>query len=257
VDEDADLLTVSFSTPDYAGHTFGPNSIEEEDIFLRLDKELGTFLNYLDNKIGKNQYLLFLTADHGGAAVPSFMKMNQIPAGNVEVEKINNDLNTLLTAKYRVDNLCIAIGNYQVYLNRDSISKYQLNLDTVGKTCIDYLLQQPGIENAFLQKDLDKITLPSKIKEMVRNGYYDSRSGDIQLIFRPQWIEGLLKGGTTHGVFNPYDTHIPLLFYGWNIKTGKTYREINITDIAPTISSLLNIQVPSGNTGNAISELWK
>jgi predicted AlkP superfamily phosphohydrolase/phosphomutase len=77
------------------------------------------------------------------------------------------------------------------------------------------------------------------------------------LIFRPQWIEGLLRGGTTHGVFNPYDTHIPLLFYGWNIKPGKTYREVHITDIAPTISSLLKIQMPNGNIGNTISELWK
>lgn len=257
LDDAADLLTISFSTPDYTAHTFGPNSIEAEDVFLRLDKELGEFFDYLDNRIGKNQYLLFLTADHGGAHVPSFLKMNHIPAGNVAVETIYNELNSLLGEKYKVQNLCMAVANYQVYLDRDSIAKHQLNLDLVGKFCIDYLLKQPGIENAFLQKDIDKITIPSKLKEMVRAGYYESRSGDIQLIFQPQWIEGWMGGGTTHGVFNPYDTHIPLLFYGWNIKPGKLYKEVNITDIAPTVSSLLNIQMPSGNTGKAISALWE
>lgn len=255
-DEDADLLTISFSTPDYAAHTFGPNSMEAEDIFLRLDKELGDFLHYLDNRIGKGRYLLFLTADHGGAQVPSFLKMNHIPAGNVAVETIYEELNTQLEEKYKVQNLCIAVANYQVYLNRDSISKHQLSVDSLGKFCIDYLLKQPGIENAFLQNDIDKTTVPAKLKEMVRAGYYEPRCGDIQLVFQPQWIEGLMHGGTTHGVFNPYDTHIPILFYGSNIKPGKSYKEVNITDIAPTISSMLNIQMPSGNVGKAISELW-
>ena len=130
-------------------------------------------------------------------------------------------------------------------------------MDSIGKTCIDYLLKQPGIQNAFLQKDLEKTILPVKIKEMMAAGFYTRRSGDIQLVFEPQWIEGLLRGGTTHGLFNPYDTHIPLLFYGWNINAGKTYREVEITDIAPTVSSLLKIQMPNGCTGSTIEEVLK
>lgn len=256
-DNETDLLAISFSTPDYVGHTFGPNSIEAEDIYLRLDKDLGDFLNYLDNKIGKNEYLVFLTADHGGAQVPSLMKQNKIPSGNTDVETIYNELSTLLTEKYSTQNLCIAVMNYQVYLDRDSISKKNLSLDSVGKTCIDFLLKQPGIQNAVLQKNLTKAVLPYKINEAVTAGYYAPRGGDIQLIFEPQWIEGLLRGGTTHGGWNPYDTHIPLLFYGWNIKPGETYREVGITDIAPTISSLLHIQMPNGCTGTVITEIVK
>ena len=254
-DDETDLLAVSFSTPDYVGHTFGPNSIEAEDVYLRLDKDLGDFLNYLDDKVGKNQYLVFLTADHGGAQVPSFMKKNKIPAGNVDVETIYSELNTLLAEKYKTENLCIAVMNYQVYLDRDSIGKKNLSPDSVGKTCIEYLLRQPGIQNAFLQKDIEKTMLPYKLKELMTAGFYASRCGDILLVFEPQWIEGLLRSGTTHGLYNPYDTHVPLLFYGWNIKPGKTYREVGITDIAPTISSLLKIQMPNGSTGAVITEL--
>lgn len=256
-DNDPDLLAISFSTPDYVGHTFGPNSLEAEDVMLRLDKDLGEFMDYLDKTLGKEQYLIFLTADHGGAQVPSFMKRFNIPAGNVDVETIYGDLNTLLAAKYKVENLCITVMNYQVYLDRDSINRHQLNMDSIGKTCIDYLLGQPGIQNAFLQKDLSKTILPVKIKERVASGFYANRGGDIQLIFQPQWIEGLLRSGTTHGLWNPYDTHIPLLFYGWNIKPGKTFREVGITDIAPTVTSLLNVQTPNGSTGTVITELTR
>jgi predicted AlkP superfamily pyrophosphatase or phosphodiesterase len=256
-DNETDLLSISFSTPDYVGHTFGPNSIEAEDVFLRLDKDLGDFLNYLDNKIGKNQYLVFLSSDHGGAQVPSFMKRNKIPAGNVDVDSIYTKLNQILAEKFKTQNLCIGVLNYQVYLDRDSIALKKLNGDSVASTVIAYLLKQPGIQNAFIQKRIKELLLPGKTKQMIADGFYEPRSGDIQMIFEPQWIEGLLRSGTTHGLSNPYDTHIPLIWYGWNIKPGKTYREVYITDIAPTLSSLLNIQMPNGNTGNAVTEIIK
>ena len=92
---------------------------------------------------------------------------------------------------------------------------------------------------------------------MVANGYFPKRCGDIQLIFEPQWIDGFETGGTTHGTWNPYDAHIPLLWYGWNIKHGKSNREIKMTDIAPTVAALLHIQMPSGSVGNVIEEIIK
>ncbi|MBI2731657.1 MAG: hypothetical protein HYX40_13080 [Sphingobacteriales bacterium] len=90
---------------------------------------------------------------------------------------------------------------------------------------------------------------------MIEVGSYSPRSGDIQLVFDAQWIEGLMRSGTTHGIWNPYDTHIPLLWYGWNITPGKSYREMYITDIAPTVSTLLNIQMPNGCVGTCITEV--
>jgi predicted AlkP superfamily pyrophosphatase or phosphodiesterase len=252
-----DMLTISLSSPDYIGHTFGPNSVEQEDDFLRLDKDLGDFLKFLDEKIGKNQYLLFLSADHGVANVPAFLKEHKIPTGNVDGQKLTKEINQLLKEKFNKENLVIGILNYQVYLDRKTIYETGLNKDSVDNIVLQYLLQQPGITRAFVLDALSNTTLPLSVKNAVANGYYPLRSGDIQLIYRPQWIDGFPIGGTTHGVWNPYDTHIPLLWFGWNVRPGKTNRTVNMTDIAPTIAAMLSVQMPSGSTGNVIEEVYK
>jgi len=250
-----DMLTISLSTPDYIGHTFGPNSVEAEDDFLRLDKELGSFLDFLDEKIGKGQYLVFLTADHGAAHVPFFLNQHKIPSGNAIDEAYPDTLNKLLKNKFGADKLLIDVSNYQVHLNRDLIKHLGLNKDSVNKLVINYLSEQPGVFRALALDRLNETTLNTTIKTAVTNGYYPQRSGDIQLIFKPQWIENFENGGTTHGEWNPYDSHIPLLWYGWNIRPGHTSREVYMTDIAPTIASLLHIQMPSGSIGHVIEEI--
>ncbi|MEO8852376.1 MAG: alkaline phosphatase PafA [Ginsengibacter sp.] len=257
-DSSTDMLTISLSTPDYIGHTFGPNSVEAEDDFLRLDKDIGDFLNFLDKQSGKGKYLLFLTADHGVANVPAFLKQHNIPAGNVDDQKIADQLNSLLKDKFRVDNMVIGILNDQVFLDHNALaSAHQADQKKVYDQIIEFLMKQPGIYRAFALDALNEVTLNSTIKERVTNGYYPSRSGDIQIIFQPQWIAGFLPGGTTHGVWNPYDSHIPLIWYGWNIQPGKTTRQVNMTDIAPTIASLLHIQMPGGSVGHVIGEISK
>ena len=257
-DSATDMLTISLSTPDYIGHTFGPNSVEAEDDFLRLDKDIGDFLNFLDKEAGKGNYLLFLTADHGVANVPAFLKQHNIPAGNVDDQKITDQLNSLLKDKFRVDNMVIGILNNQVFLDHNALaSAHQADPKKVYDQIIEFLVKQPGIYRAFALDALNDVTLNSTIKERVTNGYYPSRSGDIQIIFQPQWIDGFLPGGTTHGVWNPYDSHIPLIWYGWNIQPGKTTRQVYMTDIAPTIASLLHIQMPGGSVGHIIGEISK
>jgi predicted AlkP superfamily pyrophosphatase or phosphodiesterase len=252
-----DLLTVSLSSPDYIGHAYGPNSIEAEDGFLRLDKELGDFLNFLDQRFGKEECLVFLTADHGAANMPAFLKEHKIPAGNFDDEKIATEMNQLLKTKTGTDELVIGIMNYQVYLNRNAMATAKLNKDSIVKWVMDYLLRQPEIDRLLLLENLASATLNDKIKSALTNGYNPKRSGDIQLIFKPQYIDGFLRGGTTHGVWNPYDTHIPLLWYGWKIKPGSSNREVYMTDIAATIAALLHIQMPSGSVGHVIEEVMK
>jgi predicted AlkP superfamily pyrophosphatase or phosphodiesterase len=257
-DDITDFLAVSFSSPDYIGHTFGPNSIEEEDAYLRLDKELGDLLDFLDSKVGKDQYLLFLSADHGVAHIPAFLQEHKIPGGKVELTRIMDQMNTTLKEKFHVSNLAVSIENYQVTLNHAAIDSARLNIDEIKDWVISYFLAEPGIARVF---DIDKMMetpLNSHIKEMLVNGYYPRRSGDIQLILQPQWMEswgGI--AGTTHGIWNPYDAHIPLVWYGWGIKHGKMNRETKMTDIAPTLAALLHIQMPSGCIGNVIEDVIK
>ena len=252
---ETDMMAISLSTPDYIGHTFGPNSVEAEDDFLRLDKDLGDFLDFLDKKLGKGGYLVFLTADHGAAHVPFFMAQHKIPSGNAVDTTYSGDLNKLLKARFGSDKLLIDVSNYQVKLNRSLIKQLHISKDTVDKIILDYLSAQPGIYRAFVIDKINETTLNATIKTAVINGYYPQRSGDIQLIFKPQWIENFENGGTTHGEWNPYDSHIPLLWYGWNIKPGHTSRETYMTDIASTIASLLHIQMPSGSVGHVITEI--
>ena len=253
-----DMLAISLSTPDYIGHTFGPNSVEAEDDFLRLDKEIGAFLEFLDAQIGKGLYLLFLTADHGVTQAPAFLKEHKIPSGSFDDQKISDQLNALLKDKFKTDDLVIGIMNNQVFLDRNAIaSSSRIDMAKVDDMVINFLVHQPGIYRAFALDALNEVTLNATIKDRVANGYYPSRSGDIQILFKPQWIPGFEIGGTTHGAWNPYDSHIPLIWYGWNVNPGKTNREVYMTDIAPTLAAMLHIQMPGGSIGRVIEEVSK
>jgi predicted AlkP superfamily pyrophosphatase or phosphodiesterase len=256
-DSVTDLLAISFSSPDYVGHAFGPNSVEEEDLYLRLDKELGDLLMFLDDKVGNDQYTLFLSADHGVAHVPAFANDHNIPAGGVDFTVLFNKLNAGLKEKFGQNDIIADLENYQLSLNLPLIASASLNITDIKKWIINYLSNEPGIQRVIDMDNLNIVPLNSNIKSMLANGYYPGRCGEIQLILQPQWIEGFPNGGTTHGVWNPYDAHIPLLWYGWGIKHGVTNREVYMTDIASTLAALLHIQMPSGCVGNVITEVFK
>jgi hypothetical protein len=92
---------------------------------------------------------------------------------------------------------------------------------------------------------------------MVVNSYYPLRSGAVQLLLQPQWLDGFETRGTTHGVWNAYDAHVPLIWYGWQVRPGQSYASQTTTDIAPTLSALMHVQVPSGSIGHTILELLR
>ena len=251
-----DFLALSYSSPDYVGHSFGPNSVEVEDTYLRLDKELGDFLDFLDARTGKD-YIVFLSADHGVANVPEFLKEHNIPAGHFDLQLLYDNLNAGLKQKFRKDDIVATIQNLQVSLNMQMIQSSSLKLNDVKSWIMGYLSNQQGIARVIDMDNIATTAITATQKQMVINGYYPTRCGQIQIILQPQWLEDYAKGGTTHGVWNPYDAHIPLLWYGWGIKQGKTNREVHMTDIAPTIAALLHIQVPSGSIGKVIEEVFK
>ncbi len=232
-----DFLTVSYSSPDYIGHAFGPNSIEIEDTYLRLDKDMASLLKYLDAKIGKGQYLIFLTADHAVAHTPGFMKENKIPAGLFSESEVGRYISEKAEKRYGVKNIIERVINYQFYLNYSVLDENKIDVDQLKKWILRELTNHPAIMNAIDLENLAGTTLPDKIKMRVTNGYNQKLSGDIQFIFFPQWFSGGSKG-TTHGAWYPYDSHIPLLWFGWKVKPGKTNRETYMTDIAPTVAAL-------------------
>lgn len=256
-DNITDFLAVSFSSPDYIGHTFGPNSIEQEDDFLRLDKELGDLLTFLDSKVGKGQYTVFLSADHGAAHVPEYSTENRLPGGRVFLSRITTQLNKDLKEQFKIDDLVVSDENYQFHLNHPRLDSAKIEKETVIDWIVQRLKFQAGIDRIFPLEELNELPLPGRIREMLNNGYYPRRNGDIQVILHPGYIDAFGTTGTTHGLWNPYDSHIPMLWYGWGIKTGKTNRETYMTDIAPTLAALLRIQMPNGSVGQVISEVLK
>jgi len=253
-----DFLAVSLSSPDYIGHGYGPNSMEQEDDFLRLDKDLGEFLTYLDSKIGQGQYTVFLSADHGVAHVSGFMKENKLPAGNFIAAPVLEQLNKTLKDKFDQANLVLSFSNYQVILNNNLINaERKLKRDEIVDAVISFLSKNEAVLKVFDLQKLGITPLPASMKMMIENGYYKPRCGDIQFILKPNYMESFGPTGTTHGLWNPYDAHIPLVWYGWGIKQGKTNRETYMTDIAPTLAALLHIQMPGGSIGSVITEVLK
>lgn len=251
-----DFLAVSFSSTDYIGHFFAPNSIEIEDCYLRMDKELEQFLNFLDKQVGAGNYTLFLTADHGGAHNVTFLKDAKIPGENVSEKAVHKNLNDALKKALGVSEL-VVFSNYQVYFNEDLMTKNKVDRDKAIKICKDFLVDMEGVAFVLDMKDADKNIIPKKVLEMAVNGYHPNRSGELQVILEPGYYSGYGSTGTTHGSWNPYDTRIPLLFYGWGIKKGQSFAPYHMTDIAPTIAALLRIQEPNACIGKPITEVLK
>lgn len=249
-----DFLAVSFSSPDAIGHTYGPNSIEIEDNYLRLDRELAAFFSYLDKRFGKGNYLYFITADHGVSESPGFYLENKMPSGAIEDKDFSKAINDGLSEKYGVEKPVLSFANYQLYMNWEVFDKKGINRADVGRTIKQILLKAPGIANVLESEALGTAPVPDHIKNMLIKGYNVKRSGDFVVIPQPTWKGGNIKGAT-HGTWYPYDAHIPLVWMGWKIKPGYTNRVTGMTDIAPTVAALLHIQMPSGAIGEPITEV--
>ena len=257
---ETDMLAVSLSSTDYIGHQFGTYAIETEDTYLRLDRDIARLLAALDQEIGKGEYLLFLTADHAAAHNFKFLTDKGIPAGGWDIEKTKAALNSHLKAEFKTDcNLVSGLLNYQIFLDNEKIDSLGISKENVVAAAIDYIKRGEGVYCAVEQENAGTATLPSPIKDRIVNGYYPGRSGEIQIIMQPGWygLESEATGGTDHGVWHPYDTHVPLIFFGSGINPGATFTPVEITDIAATVCALLHIQMPDGCLGKPVTELTK
>jgi len=249
-----DFLSINCASTDYSGHLVGPNAIEIEDVYLRLDRDLAGFFTYLDTKIGKGNYLLFLTADHGAAHAEGFMKANKMPTGFLGKD-LEKNLEIVLDKQFESSHLVFGIENFQVTFNKNRIDSLKLDFDKIKSATVNFLQHQEGIQFAVDQDKISDASVPASLKEMMINGYNAQRSGSVLMITMPGWLPYYSKKGTTHSVWNPYDIHIPLIFTGWKIEHGSTNRTTSMTDISATLAALLHIQMPNGCIGTPITEV--
>ncbi len=251
-----DFLTVSFSSTDYVGHAYGPHSVELEDTYLRLDKDLAELLKFLDTELGKDNVLLFLTADHAVVDVPRLLTDLKIPAGCYDANFALDSLNKYLTKTYRDSNLLQDYSNQMIYLDKKELSKQKLDENKMEGDIAEFMLRFKGVASTVTANAFKNGNFAAEdMRGLVQNGYQPKRSGDVMIILQPGWIDSETQTGTTHGTGYSYDTHVPLLWYGWNIKPGSTTESIRPIDIAPTISMMLNIPFPDACSGRVIRSL--
>ncbi len=253
-DEDTDFLTVSYSATDYVGHNFGVNSKEVEDMYVRLDLDLERLLNALDEKVGKGNYTVFLTADHGAVNVPAYLSDRKIPAGYFDNRAFAEALDQELAAQYGEVDLIENISNFQVFFNYESLEKGEIEPEVLQKKIAHFALQYEAINKVYTRAELNQTDYTSGVAALIQKGFNQKRSGDVFLVLDPGVIS-YSRTGSTHGSAFSYDTHAPLLFYGAGIKSGKTYEQTLIPDIAPTIAALLGIEFPNGTTGKVITQV--
>jgi len=251
-----DFLAVSYSSTDYIGHQFGTNAKELEDTYIRLDKELESLLIFLDSEVGKNNYTLFLTADHAAVEVPAYLNSIKIPGGYFNPEEFREFVNGITSRYFNSKELIENISNYQIFLNKEKITALNLNIQEVSQVIADEIINFENVYKSVTAHTLQTTSFNSGILQTLQNGYNQKFSGDVLFTLNPSTIT-YSKTGSTHGSGFSYDTHVPLLFYGNGIKKGKSDSPYLIIDIAPTLASFLKITEPNGNTGNPIIEVLK
>ena len=252
-DNSTDFLTVSFSSTDYVGHIMGPRSMELQDTYLRLDETIADFLIYLDKTVGKDNYLLFLTADHAGAENVSYLKDNKYAVNSINPKEIVKGLKKYSQNTFGED-LVLNYSNFNLYFNKEIIKNKGLELLKVKQSFKDYLMTQVQVKRVYSEEEILASTGNDFFLNFIANGYDPSQNGDLVLLDKPGNIE-YSGTGTSHGTPYSYDTHVPALFYGWHIKHGETHDRKVITQIAPTISQIIKIPFPNGTEANVLLEI--
>jgi predicted AlkP superfamily pyrophosphatase or phosphodiesterase len=250
-----DFITISFSSTDYVGHAFGPNSIEMEDTYIRLDKDISELLDFIDTQVGKNNALVFLTADHGALQIPAYLNDLKIPAGAFNEKQLSDTLKNYLNKLYGAP-LVLDLINQQIYLDHKTIEEKKIVLTEVQNKVAQFVQGFPTVMDAITAPTFSQTQFTEGSKALMQRGFNTKRSGDVLVNYIPGY--GLYRPtGTSHGSPFSYDTHVPLFFYGWNIKSGSSSEPVVIPDIAATLAILLNIQFPSGCTGKPIPSVLK
>lgn len=252
--DECDFLALSLSATDYVGHAYAPNAMEVEDMYLRLDRQLASFLRFLDRRFGAGEYLIFLTADHGAAHNSEWLHSQKIPAGSLPESNLFRGLNAVLKSRFRQDSLVRGVMNYQVFFDEGRIKRSGIGREIIKAEVVRWCREQTGVH---VVADLERgstTLIPLPLRSLLEEGYYAPRSGSVSVIYEPAWYaDG--KKGTTHGTWNPYDRHIPLLWYGKGVPQGSSYQQVDMSDIAVTLAAMLQIQMPNAATGRVITDL--
>ena len=255
-DEYTDLLAVSFSSPDLVGHTYGPDSQEIVDLYVRLDRTIAALLKFIDRRVGMSNTLIAVTGDHGVAPIPRLMESRGYAGEIISGKGIEQAVNLALRARFGGENWIVAFANDQLFLNHELMAQLKAEPSEVERVAADAALAVKGVAYAFTRTQLVEGRVPAgDLGRRVTNGFFRQRAGDVWLVARPfQYFSEGTGLGTTHGSPYHYDTHVPVIFYGAGVRPGRYNRECTPSDIAPTLAAMLGVEPPSNVVGHVLVE---
>lgn len=258
-DDITDFLAISYSSPDIIGHSFGPYSKEMQDVMIRLDRDIAKLLNVLDEKYGKDNYVLFLTADHAVEPIPQYLIDHKMAAGYFFWKPFSEYVKETTKAKFGGD-VIADLYNFSIYLNDSIVTTLGFSKTDVIHFVKELVANYPHIKQVYTADELLNNTFLHDWSRKIALGFHPAESGDVLFTLEPGYLsvkEDTMKSkkGTSHGSAFTYDTQVPLLFFGKGIPSENVYREVEITDITPTLSLLLGLTKPSGSTGKVLVEI--
>lgn len=254
-----DFLGVSYSTVDYVGHAYGPRSREIQDILVRLDKDLGELLAHLDQKVGRGNYIVALSADHGAVPVPEDMARTGVDAGVLIIPELQERMEKALELFNYPKPAIARLAKGNVYFSPGIYARLQQDPAAL-RAVMDTTLAQPGVAAVYRAEDLSgAVSSSSQIRTALTLSYFPSRSGDLFIVPKPYWLVGGSPAGkrggsgTGHGTPYNYDQHVPLLLLGYGIQPGEYFRAVTPADIAPTLAALCGITLATRD-GRVLAE---
>jgi hypothetical protein len=256
-DDITDYLSICYSATDYIGHRFGPSSVEMEDAILRLDDDIKNLLSFVNDSIGKKNVLIYFTSAHGISEIPAVLQSSRIPAGYFRQDQALQLLRSYLNAVYGEGNWVKGYSERQVYLNRTLIEDARIPLEDVQKKVARFLVQFSGVAAAYPYSAFEANDFGNGNLKRIINNFNSQRSGDVIVTLNPGWIEKDGDYVTNHNSPYEYDSHVPLIWYGWTVNRSSVTRKVNMTDIAATLSSLCKVPYPNACTGEPLIELFR
>ena len=248
-----DLLTICYDTPRLICEYFGPRSVELEDMYYKLDWELGDLLGMLQARYKPEEFIVVLSSDHGSSNV--YKENSRTPGGRFNTGQFKMILNGFLSAQYEPANWILGYSERQIYLNREMIYKYGFDLEEVQSRAATFALQFRGVSGALTASDMQSGYFGKGYGEKMQNSFYPKRSGDVTINLMPGWIEERPNTVSLSGSLFTYDTHVPLIFMGGGIPSGKVERNVNPTAVVPTLARILQIPLPDAATGEVLDEV--
>jgi hypothetical protein len=256
-DDKTDYLAVCYNSTDNIGHRFGPSSVEMADAILRLDKDVETLLKYLTDSIGKKNILIYFTSAHGISEIPAVLESNRIPAGYFRQNQALQLLRSYLNAIYGEGDWVKGYSEKQIFLNRTLIEDAKIPLEDIQKKVARFLVQFTGVASAYPYSAFEANDFVNGNLKRIINNFSPQRSGDVIITLNSGWVEKQDDFVTNHNSPYEYDSHVPLIWYGWSVNRATVTRKVNMTDIAATLSSLCKVPNPNACTGEPMVELFR